>query len=171
MSVWRNKAPSARWDDLRAPATGINLPGALASPSAGLDGSLLFSNVTENNIAVLMQLPHSWKEGSEVRPHVHWSKTTDGAGDVVWEIRYRVIPIHGLPPAWTAWTAATSRSQDPGSTQKHVLDAFPAIDLTGAALSAMLSFQIRRNPAAVALWEFDLHYLVDSLGSRQEYVK
>lgn len=161
------------WDDLRAPATGINPPGAASDPTVGEDGSLRFSATSENLIAVLMQMPHAWKEGSTIRPHLHWSKTTDAAGNVIWEERHRVLPLGSPPPAWSAWAPANARSAEPGSTQNQTMDFFPEIEMTGHPISTMISFQIRRNPAAAgddyaalaALWEFDVHYQKDAIGS------
>jgi hypothetical protein len=168
-----------RWDDLRAPATAINPPGAVSDPDIDEDGTLLFDDGGVEQVAIIFQMPHAWKEGSAISPHLHWSKTTDAAGDVEWEYRYRVIGIGEVPPAWSTWTAADSRSAEPGATQAHTLDAFPDIDMTGQTLSSIVSFQIRRNPAAAddnyaadaRLWEFDVHYQIDSRGSAEEFVK
>lgn len=168
------------WEDLRAPATSINPPGADSDADIDpADGTLLFaSNVTET-IAVLLQMPHGWREGSAIRPHLHWSKTTDAAGDVVWQIKYRVFNAGDVPPDFSDFVSATSRSEEPGSTQKHVIEIFPEIDMTGKSVSCMLSVVLQRDHDAAAddyeadarVWEFDVHYQIDSLGSIQEYTK
>lgn len=167
------------WDDLRAPASGINPPGLASDPTMAEDGTLRFSSSAENLIAVLFQMPHAWKEGTGIRPHVHWHKTSDVAGDVAWEMRYRIIGVGSVPPEWSAWIPAVSRNAEPGSTQKHTIDGFGEIDLAGETLSCMVSFQVRRNPAAAkddyaapaAMLEFDAHYQKDGFGSFEEYVK
>jgi len=167
-----------RWDDLRAPATSINPPGIVSDPDIDEDGSFLFDHVGIEQIAIILQMPHAWKEGSGIRPHVHWQKTTDAAGDVIWELRHRLMKLNGLKPAWSSWMASDSKTLDPGSTQAVVLYGFPEIDMAGYLGSAITSFQLRRNTGAsdtygtdARLWEFDLHYLIDGHGSEFELVK
>ena len=73
------------WDDLRAPANAINPAG---SPSAATvstaDASLQFAGNADNVVVVWFQLPHQWKEGSDLHPHIHWAKNTTDAGIVDW---------------------------------------------------------------------------------------
>ena len=77
------------WDDLRTPATAIPIRGQSGDPDADVDGTLLFDASTAEQVALLFQLPHAWEHGTGVRFHIHWAKTTDAAGDVEWEYRYR----------------------------------------------------------------------------------
>jgi len=169
-----------RWTDLRAPASSINPAGQAAGADIdATDSSLLFASNATETAAVILQMPHEWKEGSEIRPHIHWSKTSDAAGGVEWEYRYRVFNVGDVVPAWSDWLAADSQSSDPGATQAMVIDGFPDIDMTGFTLSAMISVAIRRNvdatddtyAADAKLWEFDIHYQIDSRGSAEEFVK
>ena len=167
-----------RWDDLRSPATALNLQGPTGPPTADTDGSLLFAHNSTNQVAIIQQMPHAWLEGSEIRPHVHWSKTTDAAGGVVWEMRYRLVGFGDVASDWSDWIAGTLAGAA-DSTQKHRVTGFGPIDMEGETLSCILSFQVRRNHAAeaddyganVRMWEFDTHYQIDSRGSAQEFVK
>jgi hypothetical protein len=160
------------YDDLRAPATTINLPGQPPDPTQDTDGSLLFSSTIENDIAVIMQLPHSWKVGSKISPHVHWCKTTNAVGSVVWQMRYRIVRNGGSTSSWTDWVTATVSAAGSAETDNRI-HGFGDISLDGAGLSDILSFQVRRLPAdandnydaSARLWEFDIHYEKDSLGS------
>ena len=101
----------------------------------------------------------------------------DAAGDVEWEMRSRVFNNHDVPPAWSSWAAATSRSQTIASDQTVIIDAWPATDMAGMIGSCMVSFQLRRNPDATddtyaadaRLWEADIHYQAYGLGSQEEY--
>lgn len=176
------------WRDLQGPASAVNLTGPTNPPDADEDGGLLFDDVAVEQIGQVFQIQHDWAgnvdadgDGVELRYHVHWSKTTDAVGDVEWEMRYRVFSAGVVPPAWSSWTAADSRSSTVDATQKQLIDGFPAIDISGQSVSAIISIQMRRNTAATddtygddaKLWSADCHYLVDGLkmGSDLEYTK
>jgi len=164
------------WDDLRAPATAIPLRGQSGDPDPDEDGTLLFDDTTAEQISVIYQMPHAW-DSTPIRPHVHWGKTTDAAGDVVWEYRHRIFNNNTIPPAWSSWIAATTRSQTIGSDQTCLVDGFAEIDMTGKIGSCILSTQYRRNPDAAGdtyaadarLWEADIHYRSHGQGSEEEY--
>ena len=82
------------WDDLRFPATAINPPGQASDPDVeASSGLLLFDSNGTELIYAFVQMPHAWKEGSSISPHVHWQKTTSAAGDVLWRMRYKMAPI------------------------------------------------------------------------------
>ena len=73
------------WDDLRFPAQGINPAGAIAPPDVSTDlaafpGTLEFSGTALNIITGVFQMPHTWQEGTEIHPHIHWMKAVSGAG-------------------------------------------------------------------------------------------
>ena len=169
--------PSHRWDDLRAPATAIPLQGQSGDPDADTDGTLLFDDSTAEQVSIIWQMPHAWIHGSGVRLHVHWAKSTDAAGDVEWEMRYRTVANGAVASAWSEWAAADARSHTLASDQAVVIDAWSEIAMTGLIGSCMLGVQIRRNPAATddtyaadaRLWEADIHYMVGNLGSEEEY--
>jgi hypothetical protein len=165
------------WEDLRTPATAIPLQGQSGDPDADSDGTLLFDATTAEQVSLIFQMPHGWVDGSGVRLHVHWSKSTDAAGGVVWEERHRTIANNAIPGAWSEFAAATTRSQAVASNQAVIIDGWAEIAMTGLKGSDMLHVQIRRNPAATAdtyaadvrLFDADLHYRAYGLGSEQEY--
>lgn len=169
------------WEDLRAPATGINPPGAAADPSVDQTlGGFLFSSTATNTIVLFLQLPHGWKEGSLLKPHVHWMKTSAAAGNVVWEMAYRWAPMGEVMDAnWTALTASSPYTTDHNLANEHLVTLFPDVDATGKGLSDMLIVRLSRLGGDAAdtygtfakLLEFDIHYQVDSPGSRQVSVK
>lgn len=164
------------WDDLRAPATAIPIRGQSGDPDVDTDGTLLFDSTTAEQVAIIFQMPHAW-DTTPIKPHVHWSKTTDAAGDVEWEFRYRIFNNNSIPGAWSEWAAATSRSQTIASDQTCLVDGFGEVDMAGKRGSCLISMQIRRNPDAtddtyaadVRLWEADIHYQAYGLGSEQEF--
>ena len=163
------------WDDLRTPATNLKQGGA----DPDTDGGLLFATGSTENTYAIMQMPHSWLVGTDIRPHVHWSKTTDASGDVVWQIRYRVWSPSNVAPSWSSYIDINERLGTLSSDQRQLLDLFPFIDMEGQSISCMLSFHIRRKhddadddyAADAKLWEFDVHYQIDTPGSIEELDK
>ena len=170
---------SAAWDDLRFPVSGINPAGAASPPtvdSTTFAGSLLFAHNAENVVAGIAQMPHSWLRGSDISPHVHWSKTTSATGGVVWEWAYAVADIGGTFGAYSDWAAGVDAVPDGDTANKHALAAFPDIDMSDYKESVCIAWKVRRNPDATAdnyaadarLWEFDIHYQVAKLGTVNE---
>ena len=76
---WQDKeGVGPRWDDLKFPATAINPPGQASDPDVeATSGLLLFAAAGTELVYALAQMPHHWEEGSDIKPHVHWTKTTD----------------------------------------------------------------------------------------------
>lgn len=171
------------WDDFRFPAAGINPPGAAADPTRDTeDGCFLFSAVSTNVIAIQALMPHGWKTGSLVVPHVHWTKTTGAAGDVVWEFKYKIAEAgQPFPAEWATFTASTpvSGTPDDDSADRHLITSFGRINLGVGDVAPMLKILVSRLPgdeadtygSAAKLLEFDIHYLKDSIGSGGEFTK
>jgi len=173
--------PGAYWDDLRSPATAINPPGAASDPDIDPNtGLLLFDAGGTELVYVITQLPHGWVEGTTLRPHIHWMKTTSAAGAVAWRMRYRYANVGGVLSDWsTAVTELVPAVSDANTANKHALTAFGDIDIPAGRISMMMIFEIARVGGAAedtygadaALMEFDVHYKKNAPGSVQEYVK
>ena len=166
-----------KWEDMRAPASAINPAGSLAPPTVdNTDGSLVFSK--GKIVTLWLQLPHSWKEGTELRPHLHWTKTTTGAGLPNWQMKYKFANAGEVLTAFTSLTSGVEGVPNSNTVDKHAIFRFPAIDATSKKISSMLCVVLQRTNNAgdtyagdVKLLEFDIHYQVDTAGSRQEYIK
>ncbi len=169
-----------RWEDLRFPAQSINPAGTANAPTIDTTtypGTLLFSGSADNHIAGVGQLPHAWQEGSELRPHVHWRKTTaDGSALAVsWELRYSISAIDAAPVAYTTWGAGTLAVGNLTALEHHNLTAFAAIPMDGYKGSTCIVWELRRRGSADAynsnarFLEFDFHHQLGSGGSEQEY--
>lgn len=173
-----------RWDDLRFPAQGINPPGAVADP--GLEsttGLLLFAAAGTETIAGVAQMPHAWDEGTTIKPHVHWQKTTSAAGNVLWQLDYEVINNGD-----TAAMAYGSQGQGvtpmdgtpDGNTANQVLiTSLGDITMVDKRISCLIFWKLSRigsdasdtYGADARLIEFDIHYEIDSRGSIEEFTK
>lgn len=175
------------WDDLKFPATAINPPGQASDPDREADtGLLLFAAAGTELVYALAQMPHAWKEGSDISPHVHWQKTTSAAGDVMWQLAYKISAIGAVMDSeWSVLTASepVAGTPDNDTANEHLLTSFDDIDMSNGGsnygLSTCILFRLSRlgddaadtYGADARLLEFDIHYQIDSLGSEQEFIK
>lgn len=168
------------WDDLRFPSQGINPPGQVNDPDIDIDGTLLFDEGRTELIAGIAQMPHTWVEGTAIKPHIHWMKTTSAAGDVVWQFAYRIADPGDVFPAFSDWITATPAPVSPGDVaDTHGISSFGSLDMTGFKISCIIIWKLQRvggdegdtYGADAKLLEFDIHYRNHNYGSRQEYIK
>jgi len=158
------------WEDLRFPAQGINPPGQVSDPDIDTDGTLLFDKAGTELVAGVAQLPHSWKEGSAVSAHVHWCPTDADTGDVKWQLEYSVASINGVFPGDTTISVLDTAA---GTAETHQMAVFSDISLTGHTISCIMKWKLSRiggdddYNADARLLEFDIHYEIDSIGSRE----
>lgn len=169
------------WDDLRFPATSFNPPGAVSDPDYdATNGLLLFDSGTTEVIFAAVQMPHSWREGSTIVPHLHWQKTTSAAGDVLWRLEYKMSPINQVMDAsFTAIDidATVGGTPDTDTADKHLISSFGGVNMSGKQVSDMLILKISRvggsdtYGADARLLEFDIHVQLDGLGSVNQFSK
>lgn len=170
-----------RWDDLRAPATSLKV-GSTAPSSNTTYGWLEFAHNADAFVFVQIQLPHAWREGSELSPHVHWCKTTSAAGEVEWQLEYRWFNLgEVMDSGWTTLSAMTPAVDDGDTQYQQALTSLGTISGEGHQISDMLICKLTRlgtsysgsshYGAPAALLEFDIHYQVDSFGSEELFTK
>lgn len=165
------------WEDLRTPASGINPSG---SPSAATpnttDGSLTFA---KGNVAIAwFQMPHQWKMGTDIHLHIHWSKATTHNGSVHWQMKYKWGNIGDVMPAFSLLADGVEIVPNSNIVDKHALLTFTAVPGLGKTLSSMICVYLSRTndgndtfTGNCNLYEIDLHYEIDTLGSQEELIK
>lgn len=162
------------WDDLKAPFTRTR-QGALEKPDFDFTNlGLLFPQNNPAEITyTIMQFPHKYKEGSNIKPHVHWRQSA--ATDVTWKFDYRWYNNgDAIPATWT--TLSTSTGVFPYTSGNLAqISSFPEIDGTGKKLSSIFEVKFYRDDNTttgdVLGKEFDIHFQLDQNGSRQEFIK
>lgn len=181
---------ATRFEDLRVPMSSTR-KGAAEDPlysvfrndgsgSVGVYGSWFRTNQTED-LFFEVQMPHGWKEGSTLYPHIHWSpKTNTGGNKVRWGFEFIWVNVGGTFGNTTVTYAEDTIGLTPNPTaNQHVISEFPSIDGAGQTLSSMLVCRVFRdgthgndsyNNSALML-QFDFHYEIDADGSRLEYTK
>lgn len=161
---------STVWNDIMFPfSTGI-ISGS-ASPVLVPD-SAYYTFVVDTvgspavcKIYMQVQLPHWWKEGSTLYPHVHYKHET-GVGTPKFILKYKWFNI-GTSTVnnwnWVRFDATT------GTADKTMQLTYPTLGISGAGktISSMLIIQLylRDSPTNVHAYELDFHLEMDKLGS------
>lgn len=174
------------WDDLRMPATALKT-GQINDPDfaqvrdngSGSTGVFAwrFDDSQEEELFFAVQLPHKYKLGSNLKPHIHWMPLSTDTGDVVWGIEY-TLAEYGSAFGVTSLVTVTDAGD--GTAYKHQIASLADIDGSDIdVMSTMLLCRIYRDAdnaadtysGDAALLEFDIHYEIDQAGSSQEFVK
>lgn len=178
-----------KWDDLRVSATNTRV-GATNPPTwtkvkdngaASVGVQLpVFANAvlaSENQVYFQVQLPHAWKEGSNIRPHVHWQPVDGNAGAVRWGLEYTMANINEVFPNTTIIYGTSDAFT--GAEDTQFLTSLGEIDMTGMRISCMINCRLFRNSShtedtyasGAGFLEIDFHHQIDSLGSDQLFIK
>lgn len=171
------------WDDLKGPLVKAKAPVAdfptyaqVADDGAGSVGTFGYYFADGEYLFVTHQIPHDWKEGSTIYPHIHFETTSDV--DPADNFKF------GYEYTWTNITAdraATTSGEDEDistgvdSDTMHQIANIPTAGIagTGKTISSIIVFRIYRAAAVgdnyaddVIITDFDIHYEKDTIGSR-----
>eukprot|EP00899_Mesostigma_viride_P024108 jgi/Mesvir1/4882/Mv11151-RA.1 len=186
------------WDDLKTPLTSVAVAGD-SPPTSVLVTNLggggntvkLFvhsfdtSNPQPKEMFLNIQLPHAWKAGTEIRPHVHFIKSGTATGHVRFGLEYSWANVMEAFPTSTTIYMCTSAELTAADQYKHIIASRTTPGGTTKAVmsnpnkrdSSMLMMRLFRNVNDVedtlneAVWalELDLHVQHDTFGSWYEY--
>jgi hypothetical protein len=132
----------------------------------------------EQAVIFICQIPHGYKEGTDIQPHVHWIGEDTTAGDVVWKLTYSWANVHDPMPAEAAIYVTAPNVTAQADVQQA--SDFPIISGVGKEISSILICTLSRNSTNAAdtfngkdafLLEIDLHFLRDTCGSAVKYSK
>ena len=178
------------WDDLKAPLQGQRLD----TTSGRLDydyfnGAVNFNanaRYPDEPITILMQMPHGKKEGSNLRPHLHWLQESNATPNFL--LAYKWIEINTVTTKETDFSNYTllpiNGAEFPYQANLHQINIFDEIAGT-IGTSDCIAFALFRDSTNVSglfagadsyvgdvlAYEFDCHYQIDQLGSIQEFEK
>jgi len=180
------------WEDLRVPLSSAKLGGVhdpgyamIQTNGAGSQGvgAYVFDAGTEEELFFECQMPHCWKPGTNIKPHVHWSPTVNGIGgqQVSWGLEYSWANIGS---EFAATTLIYGDEHYPADSilvaDRHYMTSLGTISGTGKTISSMLACRVFRDAGGwgghdnyasdAALLEIDFHYASEQPGSRQELV-
>jgi len=182
----RMDAGAMVWDDLRVTLDNGS-SAAVLDYFIGTSGPQIWYfrwDASVEAMSFTVQLPHNWKEGTKIFPHLHWSPDGNGTGNIEWNFEY----------SWQNYTTPTPSvfppinpnvviSTGPFTANTHNITALTVdnvgLDATGKKISSILVCRIWRNGSNAndtfnqdaGLLFLDFHYQLDTFGSREEYVK
>lgn len=176
------------WEDIRVPITSVKTRGvadpgftmfknnATGAPTTGVY-IYWFDKTTEEELFFTVQMPHDWKQGTTIYPHVHWvPKTTDSGTPadkvVCWGLEWTWCDVDEVFPAMTEVRTEDSVSGLVADT--HVMTQIDSISGADHTISSMLLCRLFRSADSISdtynddagLLEIDFHYEIDTLGSR-----
>ena len=163
------------WDDLRFGFTQTK-QGATQKPDFDFTnvGLLFPQNDAAEVVYMIGQIPHKYKLGTDIYPHIHWQQGEDKA--VTWKLAYKWFKNGAAVPAdFTTITTATGIfTYTTGNLLQ--ISAWAAIDGSGVdTVSSILLMKLYREDNVytgdVLAFEFDVHYQIDSQGSPLQYEK
>jgi len=163
------------WDDVNFIALGLT-PGASAPGTTTLAAtSILVATFAGTGVTVQAahggeEIPHGYKEGTDIIPHVHWMPTTADAGNVKWYLEYWIRRGTGTITTGTAPGVGAAT----GTAWDEVRTDLTAISGTNITIGCQCAFRLYRDPAdaadtyaaAAAALTVGVHYEIDTIGSR-----
>lgn len=178
------------WDDIRVTPGSFDRPGSsdptIKAVTPGGGTTTYLYEFAKNNIASFtVQLPHSYKVGSDISVHIHWTPGDRGNEEdgktVGWKIDYSWASING---AFAAMSTADLSDACDGTDWKHQMTPAVTISGTGKGISSMLICNVKRTDTGTddtwasttsgqlpLLLEIDFHFPMDMLGSREQSSK
>jgi len=176
------------WEDLRVGMGSFTRRGS-ADPNwvqfqdngAASTGIYLFAfdASTEQEVYFVIQMPHSWKEGTSIIPHVHWCPDGNGgAGEKVsWGLEYAWKNINDVFGNTSIVYGDTATLDEDLLDNKHYMTNLTAISGSGQTISSCLVCRLFRDAGGnggtddygndAFLLDFDIHYEIDTVGSRK----
>ncbi len=180
------------WDDLMINSGAFAFAGAsnptLSDWQPGGSGATFkaYKFIKGDEIFFSAQLPHTYKEGTDVCAHVHWTPGDRGSEEsgayVGWKLDYSWINVNGVfLPSSTIDMSDTCTGVD---DHHEVSAGLTDLDGTGMTISSMITGRLYRSDTGAddtwagvtaaqspALLQIDFHHQVNSDGSLQEWVK
>jgi hypothetical protein len=181
------------WDDLRIIPGSFDRPGVtdptivVYDVNGGGVNTYLWQFQVNAIASFTIQMPHTYKQGTDIYAHVHWTAGPRGneeSGKLVgWKLDYSWANIDG-----TFGTMATLDLQDACAAADHTHQMSPEVVIDGHTtaknVSSMLLCNIKRTDTGTddtwvgtisgqlpMLLEIDFHYEIDTMGSRQAVTK
>jgi len=157
-------------EDLRFPAT-LAKQGANSKPLFDYNEiALIFPENDETHVAhYIAQLPHAYKPGSNVKPHVHLRLTKAGTPKFVMLYKWYNANGGGVPDVWQEIVLERSTAVWSEGIISSMIYALTPIDGTGKIESSIMLIKLYRQTGDgysgnVLVDEFDVHFVAEKFG-------
>ncbi len=167
------------WNDIVLPPDTIQ--GGVARP----DKITLIGNIdaygfngvnTTEEMSGSFEVIHDYKEGTDLRPHIHWAPSNANAGSVKWQME---ITVATVGQAYTSVSTISATQASNGVDREHQAVEFDIIDGSTFTIGTVIHFRLFRDPTDGAdtygsdaiLLSLGVHYEIDGDGSRNIFTK
>jgi hypothetical protein len=161
------------WDDIRV---SLISRGTSSSPTfSQIQGNLYaykFNGTADNSLYFEIQMTHSWKEGTTIYPHVHWASNGTSTGAVIWGLDYEWKNINETFSGTTANISTSIAAVGIQKNQQITNIGASGITESDKKISSIILCRLYRagntdaNNDDCFLLSFDIHYEVNTIGSR-----
>ena len=177
------------WEDLRIVPGAFQFAGNLDPsiegwiPTGGTIEFQVYKFKENDEVFFTCQIPHSYKEGTDIGAHLHWTPCDRGAAEgttvVAWKLDYSWANIDAVfPRPVTIDLSDACQSTD----DQHLNTPEVSINGAGKTISSILACRLWRDSVgdtwagtiiaqSPIILEFDFHYEIDTVGSRQTTIK
>lgn len=165
------------WDDLRTSLVRAAVTTDPPTLTVFRGATMANSFVQDATQSVMFdaQIPHTWLEGSDVHPHLHWSPGNSASTAVVrWGLEYTWSNVNdAFPVSTTVYVNAPAA----GTAYAHQIASFGALSGTGKRVSSVFSCRLFREganaadtfPTGAFAISFDFHLQMSSDGTVNEF--
>ena len=137
-------------------------------------GFLFPQNIPTEAIYITVQLPHSWKEGTTIFPHVHVRQSANQQAvfkaDYLW---YNVGDT--IPTVWQTYTMNEYAMEYVSGSISQIIKGASGISGVGKGISSILKIKLYRDDNVytgdMLADQFDIHIEIDAFGSLTQYEK
>lgn len=178
----RAHGEATAWDDLRVPIEGTKKLAGKEAKDVVYKGGVItsFEDGGDQAITWTVQLPHAWKEGTDIEFHIHYvlpiSGSESGAENVKFVFTHSWANINEVFP--DATTVNVTTDFQTGVAHTSGIIEMVTLDAEDKTLSSQIICSLTRDTSVadnlaqdIYVTEVDFHYQVDGFGSAQEYTK
>lgn len=167
------------WGNLSIAMGEVKLPGVSDPSWTAYKGSyvLTFAKAADNIASFSAQMPHGYKQGSDIEFHLHLAYPDNGAGGSRWVFTHSWANMGAAFPGETTVPLTVA---SPEITDQHQYSEIATLSGAGKTISSILLCSIMREGTDAVndtyddvsyLVSMDFHYQRDTNGSRLENSK
>jgi hypothetical protein len=167
------------WDDVNVGGAvlgkGVNAPTMTGINNTGIEIPCFAGSVQNDYVSGCVEMPHNWKTGSDAEIHLHTLHDSTSTNPMVWKADVKIMNMTGQG---RKDVIMYNLSNPAGQWLPNYID-FIDLNMTGFQLGTQVCFRLTRvqnnvsdtNTGGDCLVTFGIHYQIDSVGSREEYLK
>lgn len=169
--IWENVEPNGY-----SLSSGSSAPDAVSCPH--VTGMLLLGfrdGGMTNEIFAIFEMPHNYKPGTAIKPHIHWMADTNEIADVKWQLSYSIGDDNVEFTAEQTIVAIQATNGADKYLSKEFTPAITNSALNGGAIVMMRLFRDATDPqdtytGTAKLLSFGIHYQSKVVGSKSVFV-